>query len=53
MTDKHVHIIQKEQGWRAMSLIRMENPADHGGRVVFTQPVTLPRKLNVPRRDKP
>ena len=45
MADKHVQIIQKEKGWGAMNLVRMENPADHDGRVIFTDPVSLPRKL--------
>ena len=47
MVEKHAQIILNQQGWGTMSLVRMENPEDHEGRVIFTEPVSLPRKFHM------
>lgn len=45
MAKKHGRVILFEKGWGAAKLIRMENPADHDGKVIFSDPISVPRKL--------
>ena len=47
--NKHGNVVQCKEGRAAISYMKMENPADHNGKIVYSDPVVGPGRIYVIR----